>query len=400
MITTPIRPRPNNFWIKQKQMATLSIRKSYKFRLYPNQDQTARLESSLDLCRYLYNAAVQERRDAWRLNHVNVSFFDQSKQITEIRANDPDYMGVQSRVLRQTLRQVDKAFQAFFRRVKSGDVPGYPRFKGKSFFHSFFYNCVGFKFIGTKLRLANIGLVKIRQHREMEGTVKEIVVKREGSKWYAIVSCDNVSATQLSAANQNIGIDVGIESFATLSDGTHIDNWKYYESSAKRLRVAQRSVARRKKGSHRRRKAIECLRKIHQKISNQRTDFQHKVSTDLVRDYDLIAIEKLNIVGLAKSRLSKQILDVSWGSFFQKLKYKAENAGRQLIEVDPRGTSQTCICGAEVRKDLSVRWHNCVACGHSEHRDVVSAKVILQRAGLVLKDITWAVAPSVSLEVV
>ena len=180
---------------------------------------------------------------------------------------------------------------------------------------------------------------------------------------------------------KQIGIDVGIESFATLSDGTRIDNFKYFESTQKKLRVTQRRVARRKKGSNRRRKAVNQLRKIHQKIKNQRADFQHKFSTWLVKEYDLIAIEKLNIGGMSKSILAKQIHDVAWGSFFQKLKYKAENAGKELIEVNPRGTSQTCVCGNGVRKKLSQRWHDCNVCGLSIHRDHNSALVILSRSG-------------------
>ncbi len=371
-------------------------RKSYKFRIYPNREQTQTLERSLNLLRDLYNGAVQERRDAWRLNRVRVTCFDQIKQVPDIRAENPEYMLVLARVCHQTLRQVDKAFQSFFRRIKSGNTPGYPRFKGKRFFNSFFYNQRGFRLIDGKLWLTNIGLLKIRQHREIQGTIKEVAVKREGSKWYAIVSCDGVPINLLPSTGKAVGIDVGIESFATLSDGTQIENWRYYESAAKALRVAQRRVARRKKDSHRRHKATAQLRNIHQKIANQRSDFQHKLSTSLVKSYDLIAVEKLNIKGLSRGILAKQVLDASWGSFLQQLKYKAENAGRQLVEVDPRGTSQTCICGAEVRKDLSVRHHHCSVCGHSEHRDIVSAKVILQRAvGLTVQALTCPVADCV-----
>ncbi len=354
------------------------IRKSYKFRMYPNAEQSANLERSLDLCRELYNAAIQERRDAWKLNRINISFFDQSKQVTAIRQVRPEYLNIQARVCRQVLRQVDRSFQAFFRRVKTGHKPGFPRFKGKNFFNSFFYNAEGFRFLGNKLRLANIGLVAIKLHRAMQGTVKEVTVKREGSKWYAIASCADVPANPLPDIGEQIGIDVGIENFATLSDGTQIDNWKYYESTAAKLRVAQRRVSRRKKGSNRRRKAVAMLRAIHQKVFNQRSDFQHKLSTRLVNEFDLIAIEKLNIKGMARGILAKQIHDASWSNFFYKLTYKAESAGRKLIEVDPRNTSQTCTCGAVVKKDLSVRWHDCSECGLSNHRDIVAAQNILK----------------------
>ena len=375
------------------------MRRSYKFRLYPNKEQTAALDRSLWLCRDLYNAAIQERRDAWKLNRITIGYFDQSKQITDIRINDPLYMTVQARVLRQTLRQADKAFQAFFRRVKTGEKPGYPRFKSRDRFNSFFYNGKGFKFAKNKLFLANIGFVQIKQHREIAGNIKEIGIKREGSKWFAVISCAEVPNQPLPETCERIGLDVGIESFATLSNGTQIDNWKYYESSSKKLRTVQRRVARRKKGSQGRRRAVAQLRKVHQKIFNRREDFQHKLSTDLIRNYDLIAVEKLNIKGMSAGFLSKQIHDAAWSSFLYKLAYKAESAGRQLIEVDPRGTSQTCTCGATVKKSLSVRQHICDECGLAKHRDIVSAKVILQRAGLALKDITCGVSQSVSLAV-
>lgn len=372
------------------------MRLSYKFRLYPNKEQTANLERSLNLCRELYNGALQERRDAWNLNRIRISFFDQSRQVPDIRRLNPDYMQIGARVCGQVLRQVDRSFQAFFRRCKTGEKAGFPRFKGKSYFNSVFYNQTGFGLANNQLRLANVGRVKIKQHREILGVVKQVTVKRESSKWYAIFVCDNVPTKQLKATNKSIGIDVGIESFATLSDGIQIDNWKYYESSAKQLRVAQRRVARRKKGSNRRRTAVLQLQNIHKKIFNQRADFQHKFSTDLIRAYDLIAIEQLNIKGLSKGILAKQVLDVSWSSFFHKLTYKAESAGRKLIEVNPAYTSQDCSgCGHREKKSLSVREHNCQSCGLVLHRDHNAALNILA-AGLAVQELTYQVAESVS----
>lgn len=184
----------------------------------------------------------------------------------------------------------------------------------------------------------------------------------------------------LPKTNKSIGIDVGIESFLASSDGTKIQNFKYYENFQAKLRVAQRRVDRRKKGSKRRKKALLQVQKINQKIQNQRDDFQHKLSTSLVKEFDLIAIENLNILGLSKGILSKQVYDVAWGKFFNMLKYKAESAGKKLVKVNPNGTSQTCICGESVKKDLSVRWHKCPKCKYENHRDIVSAQVILQRA--------------------
>lgn len=370
------------------------FRRNYKFRIYPTSDQTQRLSNALSLLRDFYNAALQERREAWKLSRINVSFFDQSKQIPDIRKLNPDYLQVQARTLMQTLRQLDKAFKAFFRRVKNGEKAGYPRFKGSAFFNTIIYNRDGFRWIDNKLNLSLLGSFKIKLHRPIKGQIKEVHVRREGAKWYAVISCSNVPIVPLSPANNSIGVDVGVESFATLSDGTQIENWRYYESAAKQMRTAQRRVARRKKGSNRRRKAIALLRSIHQNVFNQRNDFQHKVSTWLIRSYGLIAVEKLNILGMSKGILAKQVHDAAWGSFFHKLTYKAECAGRKLIEVDPKGTSQTCICGATVKKSLKVRWHHCLICGLSEHRDIVSSQVILSR-GLRVQQLTYRNTESV-----
>lgn len=358
------------------------IRKSYKFRIYPTKAQISKLEMTLDLCRELYNAALQERRDAWRLERKSISYFDQSKQLPEIKKIREDLKAVYSQVLREPLRNLDKTFQAFFARIKRKEKAGFPRFKSANRFNSFCYPqnasnafCVD----NNKLYLSKIGKIKIKLSRKIVGKVKICTIKREIGKWFAIFLIET-AAEFLPKTGKEIGIDVGIENFATLSDGTQIENSKFYESSQKKLRVAQRRVSRRKKGSNGRRKAVLQLRKIHQKVTNQRNDFQHKLSTEIVRKFDFIAIEKLNIKGLAKGILATQINDVAWSDFFLMLRYKAECADKKLIEVNPFGTSQTCICGETVKKDLSVRQHKCEKCGLSEHRDIVSAKVILQRA--------------------
>lgn len=377
-------------------MADSTIRKSYKFRIYPNKEQTARLERSLDLLRDFYNAALQERRDAWAMNRIRVTCFDQINQIPDVRLLNEDYQELQARTLTQSLRVLDKAFQGFFRRVKSKQTPGFPRFKGKAFFNSIIYNREGYRFRGTKLNVSLIGDLKIKLSRPIEGKIKEIQLKREGSKWFAVIACDGVPVQSLEPTGQSVGIDMGVEAFATLSDGTEIDNWRYYESTQKKLRVAQRRVARRKKGSNRRKKAVAILRNIHQKIFNQRHDFQHKLSTDLIEQHDLIVIEKLNLFGMVKGILSKQVHDASWGSFFHKLTYKAENAGRQLIEVSPNFTSQDCSnCENRVKKSLSVRIHKCTQCGLVLNRDWNAALNILA-AGLAAKDLTYRATESVS----
>ena len=354
--------------------------KSYKFKIKrPSKSIVQKFEQTLDVCREIYNAGLQERRDAWKLNRVSVSCFDQINQLSAIKAIREDLETVYSQVLQDILKRLDKTFKAFFSRIKQGEKAGFPRFKGQNRFDSFCYPQSGFKLTGDKLTLSKIGAVKLHLSRTMQGKVKTCTIKREISGWFVVFTVETEREI-LSKTGKQIGIDAGIENFLTLSDGTQIENFKYFESTQKKLRVAQRSVARKVKGSNSRKKAVLRLKKIHQKIKNQRQDFQHKLSTKLVRDFDLIAIEKLNILGMSKGILAKQIRDVAWYSFFEMLHYKAENADKKVVEVNPNGTSQTCICGESVKKDLSVRVHKCSECGLIEHRDIVSAQVILQRA--------------------
>jgi putative transposase len=213
----------------------------------------------------------------------------------------------------------------------------------------------------------------------MDGKIKTLTVKREAGRWFAVFAVECEPQPLPFSANA-IGVDVGLASFATLSDGTAIENPRWHRKAQAKLRVAQRKVARRKKGSNRTRKAIQALQRIHAHVFSQRADFHHKLSRRLVDRFGLIAVEDLNLKGLAGGMLAKSVNDVGWSNFLKMLTYKAEDAGRLLVKVDPRGTSQTCICGAEVRKTLKDRIHLCLSCGLSADRDHVSAQIILDRA--------------------
>ena len=252
-------------------------------------------------------------------------------------------------VRRNVLRRLDQTFAAFFRRIKDGSRPGFPRFKSVRQYDSLlFTNGDGCKLIGHVIRIQGVGEVKVKLHRPIEGKIKTVSIKREAGRWFVIfsVECD---AAPLPDSTETVGIDVGLSSFATLDDGTEIDNPRFFDEAAKKLRVAQRRLARRKnKKSNRRRKAVQFLQRQHAHIQNQRSDFHHKLSRTLVNRYGLIAVEDLNIKGLSSGMLAKSIYDAGWGSFLNKLTYKAESAGRELVRVDPRGTSQTCLCGARV----------------------------------------------------
>lgn len=355
-----------------------TARKTYKFRLYPTKKQVEKLETWLSLSCELYNAALQERRDAWKLERKSISCFDQINQLPEIKKIRTEFKDINSHALQSSLQKLDKSFQAFFRRVKSSEKAGFPRFKSFRRFDSFSIPNSRYKIENKKFNLSRLGQIKLNQDCEIIGTMKTAIIKRQCGKWFVCIVVE-FEPEKLPKTNNSIGLDVGLKSFVAMSNGEIVSNFRHAKTLQKKLRIAQRKVSRRKKGSNRRKKAVLELQKIHQKIYNQRNDFQHKLSTKIINENDLIAIEKLNIKGLTKGMLAKQVLDASWSSFFNKLRYKAENADRELIKVNPNGTSQTCICGENVPKKLKDRIHKC-ECGIECDRDIMSARVILQRA--------------------
>jgi putative transposase len=352
------------------------------------------LEGHLRLCCELYNAAVQERRDAWRTARVSIGFREQSAQLPAIKAERPDVVGVYSQVLQDVLHRVDRAFGGFFARVRRGDRPGFPRFRAAHRFDSLTYPQLGFRVHGRHLHLAKIGPVKIKLHRPIEGRIKTLTVKREAGKWFACFSGE-VEPQPLPPSTESIGLDVGLTHFATLSDGTAVANPRHARRAERQMRRAQRRIACRRTGSARRREAVRLFQAAQAHVRRQRAEMQHQLSRRLVDRYRLIAVEDLNIKGLATGMLAKPVHDAGWASFITKLAYKAASAGRVVVTVDPRGTSQHCLCGAHVPKTLRHRWHRCPACGLSAARDHVAAQVILRR-GLRLQDGTWAPTPCVS----
>jgi len=355
------------------------MRKTFKYRLFTTRLQSDLLDVQLgEACR-LYNAALQERRDAWK-QRVSINYYTQANQLKEIRAAG-DLGLANFSCCQDILRRVNKTYEAFFRRVKRGEKAGYPRFKSRRRFDSITFPSYGdgIRRNDNVLRIQGIGRVEVKLHRPVSGKIKTVTLKRECGKWYACFSVE-CEAKPLPPNTNEIGIDVGLQTSATMSDGKSVPNNRWYQRAEAQLRRAQRKVARRRKGSHRRRKAVALLQKIHQRIKNQRHEFQHKFTFWLVQNFGTIAVEDLNFKSLADGMLAKSVHDVSWAAFFSKLTYKAENAGRVWKAVNPRGTSQTCTCGAKVWKELSDREHVCTACGLLASRDVVSAQVILQRA--------------------
>ncbi len=380
------------------------VHRTLKYRLYPTKTQFQLLDSQLSEARHLYNAALQERRDAWRQG-VSLNYCDQANQLKEIReAGDLELVNFSA--CQDVLRRVDKTFKAFFRRVKAGEEAGYPRFKSSDRFNSFTFPAWGDGCHITdagRLKVQGVGIIKIKMHRPVAGKIKMLTLKRDVGKWYG---CFNVmfDTDSLTPQTNAIGIDVGLNSFVALSDGQLIPNPRNLKTGFVQLRRCQRKVARRKKGGANRRKAVRLLQKAHAHIRNQRSDFQHKLSRHLADNYGLIVVEDLNIKGLSRGMLAQSVADAGWGSFLAKLAYKAEEAGGQLVRVNPNGTSQVCSqCGClpDVPKTLSDRVHSCSHCGLVIDRDVNAARNILNRAlGLSVCDITWHNGASVSQEAV
>jgi len=378
------------------------LRKSFLYRLYPNEIQAEKLDSLLNIARELYNSCLQERRDAYKMQGESLNYYDQANELKELRQVIPEVAMLNYSATQDMLRRLDKSFKAFFRRIKSGDNPGYPRFKGRDRFNSITFPTYGdgIKLKNNRLYVQNVGMLKLKLHRSLEGQIKTVTLKRICDKWYAVFS-NAVEIEPLPISDKLVGIDVGIESFAVTSDGEFIENPHYLKASLRKLRVAQRSVARKKRDGSNRRKAVKLLAKQHLKVRNQRQDFQHKVARQMVDAYGLIAVEDLRINNLVRNHhLAQSISDAGWGNFLNLLSYKAEWAGRKFVKVNPNGTSQVCsACGLNVPKDLSVRIHHCPNCGISLHRDFNSALNIL-RLGRSLWDLTCDTGQCVSQEAV
>ncbi len=353
--------------------------KAFKYRIYPSHAQVTRLECTLGLCCELYNAALQERRDAYRICGKSIRCYDQINQLPDIKEIRPDLNRVHSQVLQEVLRRLDKAFDAFFRRVEAGEKPGFPRFRSRSRYDSFTFPQSGFAIEHGKLRLCKIGRVKIKLHRPVEGKIKTLTITRTATgKWYACFSVE-CEAEPKTLTLAQAGVDCGLKEFAVLSTGESIANPRFFRLEEKELAKAQRKMDAAKKGSPERKKRRKVVARIHERIANKRRDFAHKESRKLVNRFGIIIFEALNISGMLKNHcLAKSIADAAWSQLVNYTRYKAEDAGRKCIQVNPQGTSQMCSgCGEIVEKSLSVRIHSCSGCGLVLDRDHNAAINIL-----------------------
>lgn len=354
--------------------------KTYRYRIYPTKEQKEKIEYTLDLCRYLYNNALEQRITAYKNYRVALTYNKQANELPVLKKELPEYKNVHSQVLQDVLKRLDKAFQNFFRRLGTNDKAGFPRYKGKNRYHSFTYTQSGFTIQDKKIKLSKIGEIKINLHRQLEGKPKTCTITRKNNRYYVALTCEIEKPKVIIKPKKVVGIDLGVAHLAITSDGEFFDNHKYLRKSEKQLKRLQRIVSKRKKGSNRRRKAVRLLAKKHEQIANQRKDRNHKISRILVDRYDLIVFENLNIKGMVKNKhLAKSIHEVAWKQLIEFTTYKAENAGKEVKLVDPRNTTQICSsCGAIVKKTLAEREHRC-DCGYVAHRDVNSAINILKR---------------------
>lgn len=372
------------------------MRRAYKYRLYPTRQQEQALAAMLETHRRLYNAALAERKDAWEMERRSVSYRQQSGHLKGERITNPYLTETNFSSCQATLRRLDKAFKAFFYRVKAGEQPGYPRFKGKDRFDTVEFPAYGdgCKLVDGRAYFQYTGCMKIKLHRPVEGQVKTMSFKREADGWHVIFSCDLGEPTATPSTNPPVGIDLGLNSFLVGSDGTTVKPPKYLRTAEARLRRAQRRLSRRQKGSARHDKARCLVAKLHLHVRNQRRNFHHKTALALLQNHGVVVHEALNIKGIARTWLAKSTHDAGWAGFLSILAHKAEEAGVLVLSVNPAFTSQACSeCRCLVPKTLSDRMHVCPHCGYTADRDFNAARNILRlgiiQLGLSCQALTW-----------
>ncbi len=363
-----------------------NMRKTFRYRLYSTRKQETLLKQQLEECRWLYNHFLEHRKNAWEWYGVSLSLYDQIGVLPSLKKTRPSLEKVYSQSLQNVSVRIDLAFKAFFRRVKHGENPGTPRFKGKGQYSSLTFPQwnSGCDLTGNGLRLSKVGTVPVVLHRAIEGKIKTCtVLKSSTGKWWVTFSCENVPEKVLPSNSLPVGIDVGIKTFASLSDETEIPNPKFFRRSAKRLAQAQRKLELQQKGSPEREKAQKIVAKVHENIAFKRTDFAHKESAKIVRQFGRIFVEDIHVNEMNSHRcLNRNIRDAAWSQFFFFLSYKAESAGREFRKINPAYTSQDCSsCGHRQKIPLSERTYSCPCCGMEKDRDHNASRNIL-RLGL------------------
>jgi len=353
----------------------------FKYKLYPSKSQTNILEEQLELCRQTHNFLLDYCKQQYKDTGRTPTQFDLNNLLITLKRLRPEISLVFSQVLQNISKRIKDAYTGFYSRRKLGLKAGLPRFKDYGRYKSITYPQSGFKVEGNRLKLSKIGDIRIRQHREIQGQIKTLTVKRMPSgKWYACFSCI-VEAQPKEKPFDDVGIDVGLNIYAVLSDGTQIENPRLYRKEEKRLAHLQRGMSRKERGSRNWVKAKTKVARLHERTGNRRTDFLHKASRKIANTYETVYVENLKITNMVRNhRLAKSISDAGWGRFIGMIAYKEEESGGQLIQVNPRNTTQNCSrCGEYIKKTLSDRIHECPHCGLVMNRDENSALNILAR---------------------
>lgn len=366
------------------------MRLTYKYRIYPTKNQRIAFEHWIDTCRILYNNSLQERKEFWEKDKKSISYVDQANQLKKSKKSNPFLQEVYSQVLQDVLKRLDKSFNNFFRRIKNKENPGYPRFQGKDRYDSFTYPQYIFQIKDNKIKLPKTGYVKIKLHRVPKGKIKTLTVKRYINQWYVMLVSELPDKEKIKEIKSKVGIDLGLERFAGLSDGNVIENPRHLKTFEDKLKKEQRRLSRKKLRSSNRKKQKTILAKVHRKIRNQRNNFCHKESRKLVNNYDLLVLEDLKVKEMLqiknpkwlKRRLNRSMNDVSWKIFTNFCTYKAENAGKYVEFVDPRNTSKTCSKCGNKKNDLGLWERNyiCDECDYKVNRDLNASRNILKRS--------------------
>jgi len=356
--------------------------KAFVYRLFPSKSQRRRLEAVLETTRHFYNTCLRERKDAYELRGETITKTSQLRKVKVEKDTSPYALDIHSHILQVVVADLDRAFQAFFRRVKAGEKPGYPRFRGRNRWRSFGLkeDGNGFKVDGRRLKLSGIGRIAVRWHREIEGRLKTCRITRKAGKWYVALACEVETPEPLAKTGHEAGVDLGLLRLATLSDGEKVENPRWYRNIQRRLRIIQRTVSRRKLGGSNRRKAVRQLQRLMVKVSDTRKDFLDKFARDLVNRFDKVVLEDLRVAAMARGHFAKSIPDAGWSYLVSRLTHMAESAGREIALVEPAYTSQDCCeCGKRHQLSLKDRWFAC-ECGNSRDRDHNAAINILDRA--------------------
>jgi len=355
---------------------------SYKYRIYPDKATQQKLAEALDACRWLYNKLLEKMNDA-REKGYKLRTYETQNMIPSMKLENPKLNLVYSKALQMVNYTLHSNIAALAALKRKGYKVGPLRFKGKDWYKTINYNQSGFKIDQdhSVLHLSKIGDIKIKLHRKIEGSVKAVLIKKSGKAWYAIVQI-GPEPNMPDPETRSVGIDVGLKSFAVDTDSNSVDNPRFAEKAAIKVKNIQRRLSRAKKGSNNRQKLRDKLDKANERINSQRNDFLHKLSRHYVNNYDIICVEDLDVKGLKEKGNNKgmhrNIHDASWSRFIFMLSYKAESAGRKLIKVDPRNTTQRCsACGSIAKKELSDRIHECLYCGFSCDRDYNASRNIL-----------------------